>query len=309
MSTRVPLFADGHRPYDGPSQSLFKAIREARFTDRVICPRCDGARVIRWGGFSGRQRYLCRHCRRTFSDLTATPLAYVKKPELWLEFARCMVRCETVRAAAALLGVDKDTTWRWRHRMLEAHARPIAGELSGIVEVVEQRHVVCRKGARHLPRLPRARGRSCRVRRGDAVRVIIATDRKGVAAAAVMGPRPTRRSICEFMAEHCARSGTFLGNSGPLSPVALAARSRGIEYQRVPRWGNPASQISRGHVLNAARYAHGFRRWLMRFRGVATKYLHRYLHWYWIIEPHQNRPEHLLLEVSRASSVVQKMKG
>lgn len=55
-------------------------VREARFADGLKCPRCRSDRVKRNGNFRDKkgffeQRYLCHACRRTFSDLTKTPLA------------------------------------------------------------------------------------------------------------------------------------------------------------------------------------------------------------------------------------------
>jgi hypothetical protein len=66
-------------PSPEPLALLLERVRSARFSRGPACPRCRGRWIQRWGQFAGRQRYRCRGCRRTFSDLTGTPAAYVKK--------------------------------------------------------------------------------------------------------------------------------------------------------------------------------------------------------------------------------------
>ena len=39
------------------------------------CPHCSSAEVRRWGRASGKPRYRCATCGKTFNPLTGTPLA------------------------------------------------------------------------------------------------------------------------------------------------------------------------------------------------------------------------------------------
>ncbi len=286
------------RPY--PPLGLFKAIREARFATGLECPRCRSRRIIRWGAFSGRRRYRCKGCRRTFSDLTATPLAYSKKPGLWPAFSACMVESATVREVARRLGVDKDTAWRWRHALLAAHLRTGTGRLQGTVELVQQKHLRCEKGSRDLVRAPHRRGRARSGTWSAGVWVILGADRSGGTAARVTGPRATMAAALDFVARQCARARVVLGGDPPLSPLPRAVRSRGGRYEKVPGWSHPRTRQAQLHTLNASRFARSFRQWLRRFRGVASKYLPRYVHWFWLLEPLLHRHLRLLLEAERA---------
>jgi len=113
---------------------LVRAIREARFPAAAprLCPRCDSSETIRWGRFKNRQRYKCRSCDRTFSDLTNTPFAHSKRLGLWLRFGECMALGSSVRKTARRVGIDKDTAFRWRHRLAAALDRPRTEEMRGI---------------------------------------------------------------------------------------------------------------------------------------------------------------------------------
>src|SRR5690606_40116679 len=108
------------------------------------------------------QRYRCKTCRRTFSDLTGTPLAYSKLAGLWGEYARCMVEGLSVRKAARRLGINKDTAFRWRHRILAVLENATAPAPRGIVELHETRFPYSEKGRRIPRRMPRHRGLAAR---------------------------------------------------------------------------------------------------------------------------------------------------
>src|SRR5690606_27212552 len=97
---------------------LLEELRTARFALGLHCPRCGCERVHRWGSFSGRQRYLCLGCKRTFSDLTRTPAAYSKKLLLWHDYGQCLAEGLSVRRAARRVRIHPATAFRWRHAMV-----------------------------------------------------------------------------------------------------------------------------------------------------------------------------------------------
>ncbi|MGI9275352.1 MAG: transposase [Endozoicomonas sp.] len=51
----------------------YERIRELRWPDGVICPRCNSDEITRQGKDESqpeRQRYFCKNCSRKFDDLT-----------------------------------------------------------------------------------------------------------------------------------------------------------------------------------------------------------------------------------------------
>lgn len=82
------------------------------------CPHCDGGRKYRCGYASGLQRFRCLDCGRSHNVLTGTPLARLRKKESWLPYLRCALEARTVRDAARTIGVDRTTSFRWRHRLM-----------------------------------------------------------------------------------------------------------------------------------------------------------------------------------------------
>lgn len=66
--------------------------REARFSKGKICPHCESHEVFKYGISSGKQRYRCKSCLRTFTDFSKSVLSGAKLPlNYWLEYAKCMI--------------------------------------------------------------------------------------------------------------------------------------------------------------------------------------------------------------------------
>lgn len=61
--------------------------REARFSKGKACPHCDSHEICKYGITCGKQRYKCKSCRRTFTDLSKSVLSSSKLLlEDWLEY-------------------------------------------------------------------------------------------------------------------------------------------------------------------------------------------------------------------------------
>ena len=155
MSARTATANPSANPTANPTgnpTTILDRIRDARFATGVRCARCDAPRVARWGSFAGRQRYRCGECKRTFSDLTGTPAAHIKKLHLWSDYARCIAEGVSVRSAARRLHVAVSTAFRWRHRILDELWVRDNEALSGIVEIGDLWFPYSRKGERGLDR-------------------------------------------------------------------------------------------------------------------------------------------------------------
>lgn len=73
------------------------------------CPHCQAERPYQWGYQAGAPRYRCRHCRRTFTALTGTPLARLRYKARWLAYREALQEGLTVRKAAQRCGIHKNT--------------------------------------------------------------------------------------------------------------------------------------------------------------------------------------------------------
>ena len=76
------------------------AIAESRRSAGEPCPHCSHEHVQPWGQSNGLQRWRCKSCRKTFNALTGTPLAGLRKRELWLEHGRALTDGISLRKVA-----------------------------------------------------------------------------------------------------------------------------------------------------------------------------------------------------------------
>jgi transposase-like protein len=103
----------------------------------LVCPQCGGNDIRRWGKVSGKPRYRCLNCGKTFNALTGTPLARLRYRDRWQDQVQALVNGDTLAKAAERCGVNQSTAFRWRRRFLEALNRDKPASLSGIVEADE----------------------------------------------------------------------------------------------------------------------------------------------------------------------------
>ena len=282
-------------------QEKTAALIEAAAAPYRACPRCRSVRLHRHGHADGLQRYRCVDCARTFNALTGTPLARLRHRTKWLPYLDCMLQSGTVRRAAALAGIHKNTSFRWRHRFLTTTKTDRSWPLGGITEADETYLLESQKGSRQLDRAPRRRGGSAR-RRGiscEQVCILVARDRTGRTVDFVTGRAPlTRAQLRRCLAPVVAPDILLVTDGHPA--YRAFAREAGIMHRAV--------NLSAGmrvagalHVQNVNAYHSRFKEWLRRFHGVATHYLPNYLGWRWAVDAGRiGSPEMLLRSALRA---------
>src|SRR5271165_3317607 len=250
--------------------------------DRIAnfgCPHCGADGVQRWGNASGKPRYRCKTCRKTFNPVTGTPLAGLHHPERWADQAAALISGESLACAAARCDVDPTTAFRWRHRFLAALTLDRPACLSGLVEADETFILESFKGKRaDLPRKPRKRGGTASKRglSAEQIPVIVARDRSGATMDAVL-PRLDAASLEEAFGERIPPSTDFCCDGGT-AITAFAKRAK-LKIHVLPAPGNPKPEEPQFHINNVNAYHGRLKEWMRRFRGVATENLSTYLSW------------------------------
>lgn len=91
-------------------------------TTGAQCPRCGAGETVRNGTRRGKQRWLCRSCRRTFGPTTGTAVAGVRTDVAEIAQALLVVlRRGSLRAAEAVTSHKAETISGWVRRAA-AHA-------------------------------------------------------------------------------------------------------------------------------------------------------------------------------------------
>ena len=252
------------------------------------CPSCACDRYYRHGQANGLQRYRCRACRRTYNDLSGTPLARLRLREKWLDYLDTVLASTPVRKAAGEIGVHRNTAFRWRHRFLAnaKHDRP--AQLDGIAEADEMFLLESQKGARKLERPARKRGGRAGRRgiSGELDCILVARDRSGQTIDALVGRGAlTVAQLERHLLPRLAPQVLLVSDAH--ASYRSFARKHGIAHAAVNlRAGCRTRRSSAGaiHVQNVNAYHQRFRQWLSRFCGVASRYLPNYLGWRWALD-------------------------
>jgi len=272
---------DALRPAAGLHQ-VRALIEQCRSANRR-CPHCQCERWHRHGYANDLQRYRCRACRRTFNDLTGTPLARLRLRGKWLDYLQGLRASTPVRAAADGVKVHRNTAFRWRHRFLDRVKEDRPAALHGIVEADEMFILESQKGSRKLDRPARKRGGAAG-RRGISREldcILVARDRSRQTVDAVTG----RGTVSKVQLERHLRP--FLDRDVLLvtdaNPAYRAfARAHGIAHQAVNVSAGERHRLGPHgaiHVQNVNAYHGRLREWLAPFHGVASRYLPNYLGW------------------------------
>ena len=260
-----------------------EAIEGARSAP-LCCPDCGSTRHYRHGLDRGLQRYRCRACGRTFNALSGTPLARLRHREKWLDYAKELLDSRSVRAAAKMVGVHRNTSFRWRHRFLGGVKRDQPERLAGIAEADELFLLESQKGSRKLERPARKRGGVAHSRgiTHEHDCILVARDRGG--------------QTCSFVTGRAAVTARQLHRHllPVLDPDVLLVTDGHRAYRTFARQARIAhafvnlrlGERVRGaiHVQNVNAYHQRFRSWLSRFHGVASRYLPNYLGWRWALD-------------------------
>lgn len=265
----------------------------------AACPNCGGRRLQRWGFSGGVQRYRCVGCGRCCNPLTGTPLARLRRRDLWLDHARALDDGSSIRAAGRRLGLHRNTTFRWRHRWLRRPGEQQDSRFRGIVEAglvsfhdVRTHHGAKRQTWRRVaivrprtdePGSPEKPAMTAR----PSVSVLVVRDRRGAMLDHVLGAMEHEATNATRMARALA---PVLGpdrimlcsDGSPL--IDGVARELAIPFHALS--SVPGSRHFEQYLVR------GFERrlegWMRRFRGVSTRYLAHYLGWRRVLDRHRS---------------------
>jgi transposase-like protein len=277
---------DALHPAVGLDQ-MVALIAQARAPGRC-CPSCGGERCHRHGFANHLQRFRCCDCGRTFNDLSGTPLARLRHKAKWLAYSQVLLDSLSVRKGADLVGVHRNTAFRWRHRFLAWVKLDRPASLNGIVEADETFLLESQKGSRTLDRPARRRGGRAPMR-GISRHldcILVARDRNGQTIDAVTG----RGALTAAQLER-----DLLPKLDPQALLVTDSHAAYRAFARKHRIAHEAVNLRAGvrvrrlgshaiHVQNVNAYHQRFKDWLRGFRGVASRYLPNYLGWRWALD-------------------------
>ncbi|MEX1184320.1 MAG: hypothetical protein WEF86_13895 [Gemmatimonadota bacterium] len=191
----------------------------------------------------------------------------------------------TLRGSAAETRLHLSTAFRWRHALLGAMGVREHISLAGTIEYTQMGFSYSEKGARDVdnPRRRGMRGRGWEWYQTERADAALLYGRAGTAFGCTLLPS-WRASIDTLVLPKLAERCTIMSSDLPLGRMSMAARRGGHQHVTVSGRGRYAPDGVR-HLENVSAYAGRLRQWIMRFRGVATRYLDNYLLWHRAVDP------------------------
>lgn len=280
---------------------LLEVIESSSKTDQLLetlvnseeCRHCKSQSYYKWGKESSIQRYKCKKCKKTYNQLTNTPLAKLRKKEEWITNAAEMIKGSTLKDTAKICNTAISTSFRWRHRFLELLSQSEPESLTGIVEADETYFLESHKGERGL-KSPRKRGGKAKKRglSSEQIPVIIARDRNGQTLSRQL-PDVTSKTLSDTL-QTIIESGSVLCTDGH-SAYPGVSKDCGTLHKRLNIKAGIKVIEKVYHIQNVNAYDSRLKSWIKRFHGVSTKYLQKYLGWWRAIDTLQNlTPESFL---------------
>lgn len=244
------------------------------------CPYCKRTKIYKHGKSTNLQRYKCHVCGKTFNALSGTPLARLRKKELWLKYMDCMLDSMTLRKIAIKLKINLKTAFLWRHRFIQEFKKDTPEQMSGIVEADETYFQISRKGTRQLTRKAHRRGRESKKRGLSKEKVCVLTvmDRSHNGVEVVTGLGPVKGEGLHRHLFNKIALDSIMVTDGHRSYNYFCLKNNISHKVVINKTGNRS--LDSYHIQNVNSYHSRLKSWIKgTFHGVATKYLNHYLWW------------------------------
>jgi transposase-like protein len=144
---------------------------EETLSHKIACPKCGSIAFVKNGLVKGKQRFLCRDCKKTFGSTTNSALFSTKlTTSQWKEYIKCMLQNRSIRKSAEIVGICVKTSFYTRHKILDTLNMTMdKNTVSGIVEMDETYLPESFKGNHAksgftMPRKARERGKQVKKR-------------------------------------------------------------------------------------------------------------------------------------------------
>ena len=260
----------------------FADLIEVRVNKGVECPRCHSVEFVKNGTRKGIQRYKCKDCNTAFNDLSNSFLSRTHKDfDTWKAYANCIIEGIPLRKAAKQCSISLSTAFYWRHKLLNIVSYYVNRiKLNGVIESDDTFFSVSMKGSTPEDRPAKKRGEPAR-KRGlskDKVCVTCAVSRNGklYSKVATLG-RGTSGVLKKVLRKH-------------ISDNAILCTDKDSAYRRFAKNAElRLIEVKAGrvkgtyHIQHVNAYHSRLKAFMLRFKGVATKYLDNYLAWHNLI--------------------------
>lgn len=273
------------------------------------CPHCNGKNFIKHGKYKGVQRFRCTNglCKKTFSSKTNTLFYNSKKSiDVWIKYFILMNNGKSLRECASTLKINLATCFFWRHKILITQIKNNDKYLKNYVEVSK---IIIKENFKG--------NKSARYTKKENIFIACGMDSNNtIISKPISRYTISLSSINKNFADNFDKDSIISAyndryfdvyakkhnsSSLPLSKNTILDLIEQIRNNKI-KTKNPEDLISiNKHLPYNCIFIHSFslniKKWLIRFKGVATKYLENYLNWH-ILNFRHNYKTYLINQIT-----------
>jgi len=238
--------------------SIF-SLRQTYINSRE-CPHCGSHHVLSNGNYKERKRYLCKSCGKSYNDLTKTPFSGIHNLNKIMSYLDLMINGDSIRKAALAVNISATTSFNWRHKLLNGLDQLPAPRMKNVREIVEIEIPYSHKGQKNNP---------TSLQRSSKLSAVFACDRTG---------KLDSDSITFSQREHNPLLARIKETSNAHTDLICSTNFNNISDFSEANVISANSTYSQPTLIN--QIISLWHSWMKRFRGVASKYLSNYLHWF-----------------------------
>lgn len=255
------------------------------------CPYCKSLMIVGYGKRNGKQRYKCKDCERTFTENVFSITYHLHKPNLLRAYMQCMIDGKTIAATALSIGVSVVTAFNWRHKILAALRDGSFEKLSQIIELCDVQLQYSEKGSKKRV--------ESKEKYKIPVSILVSMDRNERLLMRVTGRgTPTSKRLVNIVKNQVNNDAIICLNKNIKSENMF--RKNGLRVYRIEQIAGKLIRNESKHLNNVLKTSWKFMVWLLRFQGVASKYLQNYLNWFVFEEQLKRSAEPLNLFLKRS---------
>ena len=241
------------------------------------CPHCGSNKICK-NGFTGKaQQFRCDNCHKNYSIRTNTIFFHTRKSiEIWQEYIELFSQDLSLRKIVEKMDgkIKLQTAFFWRHKILKVLTKKDDNnKLGGIVEADETFFEESQKGSRKMTRKARKRGYSSYV--GDKktkICVLTAIDRNKSSYVKPVGFGGLEKDDVILLQRHLIKDSILITDGNRTYRNLHDVKLKSLKF------GKPQSKVYHMNTINSF-HSH-LKKFMIRFNGVATKYLDYYVEYF-----------------------------
>lgn len=266
------------------------------------CRKCGSDKIVKFGkDKNGKQRYKCKCCGATFTATSYSVVSGTRRSEdVWEKYIRLLLIGASLKECAYQCEISIRTAFIWRHKILNALQKDQDNRMmAGIIEADEMFLPVSYKGNHKkskrftMPRKAFQRGSDNRSNDAPKACIMCAVERNGQSYGEVLGlGQPTIKMVTHAFENRLVPESIMLAD-GALAMKHYFEKREDVDLLKLSSnvTGKHNGHIPeiRGvyHIQAVNNFHKRFQNFLLRYNGVATKYLNHYVNLFVWIENHK----------------------